>query len=147
MTKKIRPRKATASGQPNCWVVSARYIRTSPFWSAFRPPRPALSGSGVDQVRDFVVLHGLAVPGQLEAAHYESGGLEPLEMHVEKGPAHADLPRQVAHVVPPADQRRDDAQSDRVGQRRQHLDQGVASRSSARHLTPTCVRKSLHDVL
>ncbi|WRL62269.1 hypothetical protein U6N30_19805 [Blastococcus brunescens] len=91
-------------------------------------------------VGDLEVLHGLAVVGELERSDDETGGLEPLQVHVQQRPADADLARQVAHVVAAAGEGGEDAQPDGVGQGRQHLDQVVAARPVQCHAAPSRVR-------
>src|SRR5438067_8679413 len=69
------------------------------------------------EIAQLVVLHGLTILRELQRADDEAGALQLLQMHVQEGPAELETPRQLAHVLAPARERRDDAEPVRVAER------------------------------
>ena len=75
----------------------------------------------------FKIIEGFSIMRELQLASHQSGAFQLLQMQMQQGTADAELARKLADIVAPAGlQCANDAQSMRVGQRRQHGKQLVA---------------------
>ena len=78
--------------------------------------------------RQLDVMHSLAVLGHFDLAPHQVRGFEPREVHVEQWTAHPHVPGELTDIIPAARERRDDAESLGVRQRRQGVDELVERR-------------------
>src|SRR5260221_42929 len=82
--------------------------------------QPALEG------RELVVLHCLAVLGELELTDHDPGLLELVQMHVQQRPGHLEPPGQLADVNTAPPELGDDPQPMGVRHRRQRRKEFIA---------------------